>query len=232
MRSGKFVPMTTFALLLETYLPWKFQEFSLSRFLETPERGGVPLTRYFAGQVFNMGFFRVGQIWMCYSMQNFILYKTAYLVLIFVLRIIRRLLYTFELTVQFMSSHVDVSILFLRRTISCTEKISIYKNQIILNMLNASKLADKKLCNSVTENVTLLHLFFAFFIWKKNSLERIFFTVLKTVRSPTKLAPENFPLRKYFCKKLEYLLSYSKQCHYFLCFFRDISNGWPLTFDL
>ncbi len=40
MRSGKFVSMTTFALLLEAYLPWKFQEFSLSRLLETPESGG------------------------------------------------------------------------------------------------------------------------------------------------------------------------------------------------
>ena len=39
MRSGKFVSRTTFALLLEAYLPWKFQKFSLSRFLETPERG-------------------------------------------------------------------------------------------------------------------------------------------------------------------------------------------------
>ena len=39
MSCGKFVSMTTFALLLEAYLPWKFQEFSLSRFLETPERG-------------------------------------------------------------------------------------------------------------------------------------------------------------------------------------------------
>ena len=43
MASGKFVSMTTFALLLEVYLPWKFQEFLFSRFLETPERGGVPL---------------------------------------------------------------------------------------------------------------------------------------------------------------------------------------------
>ena len=39
-RSGKFVSRTTFALLLEAHLPWKFQEFSLGRFLETPERGG------------------------------------------------------------------------------------------------------------------------------------------------------------------------------------------------
>ena len=43
MASGKFVSMTTFALLLEVYLPWKFQEFLFSRFLETPERGGGPL---------------------------------------------------------------------------------------------------------------------------------------------------------------------------------------------
>ena len=42
MRSGKFVSMTTFALLLEVYLPWNFQEYSFGRFLETPERGGSP----------------------------------------------------------------------------------------------------------------------------------------------------------------------------------------------
>jgi len=73
-----------------------------------------------------------------------------------------------------MTSHVNVSIWFLHITISYTEKTNTYKNQIILNMLSASKLADKKVCNSVTKNVTVLRLFFAFLIWAKNNLEKIF----------------------------------------------------------
>ena len=48
-----------------------------------------------------------------------------------------------------MSSHVDVSLSFLCRTISYTEKTNTYKKQIILSMLSASKLVDKKLCNSI-----------------------------------------------------------------------------------
>ena len=36
--SGKFLPRITFALLLETHLPWKFQEFFFDRFLETLQR--------------------------------------------------------------------------------------------------------------------------------------------------------------------------------------------------
>lgn len=44
MGSGKFVSMTTFVLPLEAYLPWKFEGDLFGRFLETPERGGVPLS--------------------------------------------------------------------------------------------------------------------------------------------------------------------------------------------
>ncbi len=60
-----------------------------------------------------------------------------------------------------MIPYVGVSISFLRRTISYTAKPNTYKNQIILRMLSASKLVDKKLCHSVTKNVTALRLFFA-----------------------------------------------------------------------
>ncbi len=42
--SGNFESMTTFALLIEIYLPCEFHKFPLSHSLETPERGGgVPL---------------------------------------------------------------------------------------------------------------------------------------------------------------------------------------------
>jgi len=43
--SGNFESMTTFALLIEIYLPCEFHKFPLSHSLETPETGGgVPLT--------------------------------------------------------------------------------------------------------------------------------------------------------------------------------------------
>ena len=70
-------------------------------------------------------------------MQNFILYKMVYLVFTFELKAICRLSYSFQLTVSLMRPHVDVSISFLGRTISYTEKTNIYKNQIILSMLSA-----------------------------------------------------------------------------------------------
>ena len=49
-----------------------------------------------------------------------------------------------------MSFHIDVSVSFLRRTVSYTETTNTHKNQIVLIMLSASKLVDKKLCHSVT----------------------------------------------------------------------------------
>ena len=37
--------MTTFALLIEIYIPYEIQKFLPSHFLETRERGGVPLSQ-------------------------------------------------------------------------------------------------------------------------------------------------------------------------------------------
>jgi hypothetical protein len=66
-----------------------------------------------------------------------------------------------------MSSHVDVSISFLRRTISYTEMTNTSKNQIIMSTLSVSKLVEKKLYHSVT------FVFCAFYL-RKNSLEKNF----------------------------------------------------------
>ena len=41
--SDNFESMTSFALLIDIYLPWEFHKFSLSHSLERPERGGGPL---------------------------------------------------------------------------------------------------------------------------------------------------------------------------------------------
>ena len=90
------------------------------------------------------------------------------------LRTIYRLSYSFQLTATLESLHVNVSISFLRRTISYTEKTYTTKNELVLSLLSTKKLLDKKLCNSVTKNVTALRLFFAFFTRTKIVTGKIF----------------------------------------------------------
>jgi hypothetical protein len=76
--------------------------------------------------------------------------QMACLVWVSQLRTTCRLIYSSHLTAQFMKSHVNISISLFHRTLSYIEKTNIYKNEIILNMLSASKLIDKKPCHTIT----------------------------------------------------------------------------------
>jgi hypothetical protein len=54
--SGNFESMTTFALLIEIYLPCQFHNFPLSHSLETPERRAVPLIKNFKKLINNFNY--------------------------------------------------------------------------------------------------------------------------------------------------------------------------------
>jgi hypothetical protein len=99
-----------------------------------------------------------------------------------------------------MNSHVGISISFLHRTLSYTERTNIYKNQIILNMLSASNWSTK---NRVTPLRKTEHryVFFLHILSKEKMLEKFFFTVVKLVKSPTKIVLAAFYLDSDFRRK-------------------------------
>ena len=77
----------------------------------------------------------------------------------------------------------NVATWFLRRTIICTAMTNTYENQIYWSTLSASKLIDKKLCHTVTKNVTPLRLFFAFFTWRKEVRTNFFLSLWSTLKA-------------------------------------------------
>ncbi len=83
-----------------------------------------------------------------------------------------------------MSSHANVSISLLRRTISYTEKTNTYKNQIILSMLSTSTFVNKK--------VSYRYVCFWHFLREEKKLGQLFFTIVKLVKSSTKFVLAHF----------------------------------------